>query len=266
MKQTLEQCIQLAAARAVLAATGKSPRLIGIESRQAVLDWIYRWGYTSSTVVQLLLGRTSAGYAQKLARQGWLTSTKTKSGTPISYFTLTELGLHEAERFACALHRYPELDTYKVNQQQIRHYLLAQNITLNGLRAKTVSNYETERMFDQSGDKSRVKRPDIIWQTNTDLHIAVEIELSPKWDRDLDEFVLGITRALNSQENQPSTYNRFAIITDSEAIIERYRAAMLPGASLAIWKKNQRNHWVKDKTVSVPDWLINKIDFQLISK
>lgn len=265
-KNTFNVHQQLAKARASLAATGRSPRQIGLESRQTVLDWIYRWGYTSSTVVQSLLGRTSAGYAQKLARQGLLTSTKTKSGTPASYFTLTELGLHEAERFACALHRYPELDNYKVNQQQIRHYLIAQNITLNGLRAKTISNYETERMFDQSGDKSRVKRPDIIWQTNTDLRVAVEVELSPKWDRDLDEFVLGVTRALNSQGNQPSTYNRFAIITDSEAIIERYRAAMQPGASLAIWEKNQRNHWVKDKTVSVPDWLITKIDFQLISK
>src|SRR5450759_4899907 len=58
---------QLAAARAALAASGKSPRRLGEESRLKVIEWIYRWGYTSATIVQLLIGRTSAGYAQKLA-------------------------------------------------------------------------------------------------------------------------------------------------------------------------------------------------------
>ena len=257
---------QLAAARATLTETGKSPRKLGEESRLKVIGWIYHWGYTSSTLIQHLLGRTSGGYAQKLARQNWLTTTKTESGTPAAYFTLTEQGLQEAERFTNALSRYPELDTYKVNQQQIRHYLIAQNATLNGLHAGIIVRYETERMFSQSGDKSGVKRPDIVWHTATGLKIAVEIELSAKWARDLDEFVLGIAKALQSTENKSAAYNRFAIISDSNAIIERYRAAMQPGTALSIWKKNHRQHWVIEKTVSVPDWLIAKIDFQLIEE
>ena len=270
MNQTAQQLTdthsQLAAARNILAATGKSPRQLGVESRRKVIEWLYHWGYTSSTLIQLLLDRTSGGYAQKLAKQGWLTATKTVSGSPTAYFTLTEQGLQEAERLSCALYRYPEIDNYKVNQQQIRHYLIAQAATLNGLHAGIITRYETERMFAQSGDKSGVKRPDVVWHTQAVLKIAVEIELSAKWERTLDEFVLSITKALHSSENIPARYNRFAIISDSKAIIERYRAAMQPGVNLTIWKKNQRSHWVIDKTIPVPNWLINKIDFQLIGK
>lgn len=270
MNQTTRQLIdthtQLAAARNILAATGKSPRQLGDESRRKVIKWLYHWGYTSSTLVQLLLDRTAGGYAQKLAKQGWLTATKTVSGNPTAYFTLTEQGLQEAERISCALYRYPEIDNYKVNQQQIRHYLIAQAATLNGLHAGIIARYETERMFAQSGDESGVKRPDVVWHTQAGLKIAVEIELTAKWGRDLDEFVLAIGRALQSTENRCASYNRFAIISDSPAIIERYRAAMQPGVNLSIWKKNQRNHWGIEKTGSVPDWLINKIDFQLIGE
>lgn len=256
--------IQLAKARKVLAETGKSPRQIGIESRQTVLDWVYRWGYTSSSLIQFLLGRTSGGFAQKLARQGWLIATKTVSGTPSAFYTLTEQGLQEAERFSSALYRYPEVDLYRVNQLQIRHYLIAQYATLNGLHAGSLTCYETERMFSLTGDKFGVKRPDIVWHTQAGIKIAVEIELSAKWERILDGFVLGIARALQSTENKSASYSRFAIISDSRAIIERYRAAMQPGADLSIWEKNQRGHWAIDKTIQVPNWLINKIDFQLI--
>lgn len=263
-EQQTKKFQQLAEARNALAATGKSPRQIGDESRRKIVDWIYRWGYTSPSLIQQLLGRTSGGYARNLARQGWLVSTKTESRRPAAYYTLSELGLQEATRFSNDLYRYPELDSYRVNQQQIRHYLIAQSATLNGLHLGEIIHYETERMFFPSGDKAGMKRPDVVWHTQTGTKIGVEIELSAKWGKDLDKFVLDIERALESTQNKPASYNRFAIISDSKAIIDRYRTAMQPSADLSIWKKNQRHHWVVDKTISIPSWLIGKIDFHLI--
>lgn len=258
--------MQLTAARKTLAETGKSPRAIGLESRIKVLIWLYYWGYASATTIQLLLNRTSGGYARKLARQGWLIATKTESGAPAAYYTLTEQSLQVVERHTTMLYRYLEIDQYRVNQQQIRHYLIAQHATINGLKAGRISNYETERMFSQQGDQSGIKRPDILWHTPAGLKIGVEIELSAKWSRNLDEFVLGIARALHATEAQNSRYDRFAIISDSPAILKRYRAAMQPGVDLTIWEKNSRRHWVIDKTIKIPDWLINQVDFQLIGK
>lgn len=257
---------QLAAARLALAASGKSPRQIGEESRLQVIHWLYRWGYSSAACIQAMLGRTAGGYAQKLARQGWLVATKTESGSPVCYFTLSERGLQEAERHAHILLPYPEIDPYRVNQQQIHHYLTAQAATINALRNGVIEDYETERMYSQEGDKAGEKRPDFVWKMTSGLRIAGEIELSAKWARHLDEFVLGIARALHFQSGQQARFNRFAIISDSRAILERYSTAMQPNAPLKLWTKNQRNHWMIDKTIAVPAWLIEKVDFQLIER
>ena len=255
---------QLAAARAVIAATGKSPRELGNESRQKILEWLYQWGYTSSSVGQLLLNRTAGGYLQKLAKQNWLVSTKTKSGVPLAYFTLSQLGLQESERHAIALSKYVEIDPYKVDQLKIRHYLIAQTTTINALKTGFITDYETERMFGKNGDKLGVKRPDVLWITQGGLRYGIEVELSAKWAMDLDDFILGIARALQSSETEVQGYSRFVIISDSAAIIRRYSAAMQPGQPISVWEKNGRGHWVIEKTIKVPDWLISKVDFQLI--
>jgi hypothetical protein len=134
------------------------------------------------------------------------------------------------------------------------------------LTAGVITSFETERMIDQAGDKLGIKRPDVVWLGTTGLRMGVEIELSAKWMRDLDDFVASIARALQSSNELSATYHRFAIISDSKAIIERYRAAVAPNQPLPIWEKNQRGHWVVDHTSSVPTWLISKIDFQLVGK
>ena len=255
--------LQLAAARAVLAATGKSPRQIGEESRLEVIRWIYRWGYSSATSIQQLLGRTAAGYAQKLACQGWLQAINTESGTPKCYFTLSELGMQEAERHTEVLLRYQEIDPYRVNQKLIRHNLIAQHATINAMHSNLAVDYLTERMLNQAGNKPGEKIPDVTWITMSGLRVGVEVELTAKWERDLHQFVLGVIQALNSKNDKPAKYDRFAVITDSPAIKKRYSDAFQPGAALPIWQKDNRQHWVIEKTAKAPDWVITKIDFHL---
>lgn len=218
---------QLAAARAVIAQTGKSPRQLGNESRQKLLAWVYRWGFTCSSVCQLLLNRTSGGYLQKLTQQNLLVATKTKSGTPINYYTLSELGLQEIERLSDALLRYSELDPFKVNQLQIRHYLIAQKITIKALDSGQIIDFETERMRLIDGDRQGEKRPDVVWITSGMERYAIEIELSAKWDRNLDSFILGIARDLQSSKNKDDGISRYVIISDSRAIIDRYQQAKI---------------------------------------
>lgn len=263
---TANKLSQLEDARAALASSGKSPRKIGEESRLRVIDWIYKWGYSSSSCIQALLERTAGGYAKKLACQGWLGATKTESGIPAHFFTLSKRGLQEAERHADFLLPYPEIDPYRVNQQQIRHYLIAQMATINAHQNGVIAGFRTERMISLDGDKPGEKRPDFVWQTASGHLIAGEIELSAKWDRRLDEFVLGIARALHVSNDRPARFHRFAIISDSKAIIDRYRTAMQPEVPLHIWKKNQRQHWAVEKSIVVPDWLITKVDFHLLDE
>lgn len=243
---------------------GESPRARGERKRRRVLNWVYRWGYSFSEIIRQVAGQQAKGYANGLAKKGWLVETKTESGTPRFLYTLSKSGLQESERLSDDLLRYPEIDPYRVNQQQIRHYLIAQQATMNAMSAKAITDFMTERQFDEGGDKPGEKRPDVVWLLPSGEKIGVEIELSAKWDRRLNEFVFGIARALQRTTDKPAQYQRFAIVTDSPAIARRYEAAMQPGVDLPIWKKNNRSHWEVEKVIQVPAWLIERVDFQLI--
>lgn len=244
---------------------GESPRARGERKRRRVLNWLYRWGYSSAEIIRQVAGQQAKGYASGLAKKGWLVETKTESGTPRFLYTLSRAGLQEAERLSNDLLRYPEIDPYKINQQQIRHYLIAQQATVNAL-AGAIADYRTERQIDQSGDQPGQKRPDVVWQLPEGRgKMGVEIELSAKWDRRLNEFIFGIARALQHKTDKPAEYQRFAVVSDSPAIIRRYQAAMEPGADLPIWKKNQRAHWEVEKVIPVPGWLIERVNFHLLA-
>lgn len=234
---------QWAGARAALERSGISTRQLGEESRRKALEWIYRWGFSSSAVVQDLLNRKSGGYAQQLTKQGWLKATKTGSGTPATTFTLTKMGLQEAERHATEFLPYIERKPYKVRQPQIRHYLLAQMATIYMRNAEVLIEYSTERMFAQCKNKPGIKRPDIIWEISWDLGgsktIGVEIELTQKYGKTLDKFIIDIIQALTQVDDIPAKYDFFIIISDSIEILNNYRAAMSPKRKISVKGKNE---------------------------
>ena len=224
-------------AQAALRATGKSPRALGAENELKVVDWIYRWGWSGAGPINALLGRTSGGYAQRLVKKGLLRATRTASGTPREFYTLTESGLELATRHTSRLHEYRELDPARVNQQQIRHYLLAQNYVASMLNRGSADDFRTEREQenrDQRGDK----RPDaILLRENT--RIGVEIELSAKFGRQLDEFVLRLHRALLGDAKTPPSLSLVVVASDSPALLAQYfqTACSLPAEDAAILRQ-----------------------------
>lgn len=248
---------QLRLAREKLQKSGKNPTEIGKSNLLKILLLIYQWGYTSPTNAQTFLGITRGGYLQRLTEQGWLKKVKTESGNPKFIYTLTESGLAEAERYASFQIRYVEIDPYRINQQLLRHNLLAQEITINALKSGVIDDYQSERMLSIQ-DKPGQKRVDACWLKAT-IKIGIEIELSKKWDRKLDEFVSGVINALEN-----NNYSQFIIFSDSPAIISAYSAAMQPSTCYRSWKKNNKGIWQADEVKTVPVWLINKVSFQLI--
>lgn len=241
---------------------GQSPHERSIQKRQAVLTWIYRWGYSSAEIIRQVADQTAGGYAKKLEERGLLVATKTESGIPRAIFTLTKSGYQEAERFADKLAPYPELDPYRVNQQLIRHNLLAQQITVRELKNGNTHDYLTERFVGLDGDKPGQKRPDVVWIAWDGRRTAVEVELTAKWERRLDEFILAVGDGLDPT-NGPR-YAEFVIVTDSPAIERRYRAAVEPGTSLTVWQKNERGHWVPKKHLKIPFFLSQGVRFILL--
>ena len=254
---------KMAALRKKLADTGKSPTLLGQEAILNEIEWLRRFGFSTPSILQEVVKRTTGGQGKKLVDKGLAIRTPTPYKNPTCYFTLTRYGLDLANSNAEELYRYKEINPIKVNKDTFLHDMTAQTLTVNALNTGAIFDFQTERMLDRDGDKARVKKPDVVWLSKIG-RFALEVELSGKWGQDLDEFILKIILALTANEAELPMYDGFIIAAVNQKLIDRYRDALMPGMSIGLWEKNYRNHWQIEKRIQVPEWLIDKVEFQLI--
>ena len=115
----------------------------------------------------------------------------------------------------------------------------------------------------QSRSKYCIKHPDVAWIYPDGLTVSVEVELSPKWEGDLDVFVHSTLVSL-SKKDGPARFDRMVLVTDSPAIFKRYQAAFLPGATYSLWKKNDKGRWAAVQKAQVPSWSLERIMWKMI--
>jgi len=102
----MEKQSRTAAATAALPAAlnGQSSRARGTQKMHQALSWVYRWGWSTPTILDALTGNKATGLSARLVRRGLLRKTRTESGgilqgVPAWFLTLTNTGLLETERF-----------------------------------------------------------------------------------------------------------------------------------------------------------------------
>ena len=265
----------MAAAREAMktANPGVSPRARGAEKTRLVLDWVYRWGWASPTTIEIVGGVKRSGLAARLVKNGLLQSTKTESGgavrgAPAHILTLTKAGLNSALKELVEddeLLDY-DLDAYKIRQDQLRHYELAQKATALNLSDGTIKDYKTESQTTKKSF-SKIKQHDVIWINPDETKIGVEIELTPKHSRKLDEFVLSCLLSVKPKSDGSATQvDQIFVVTDVKAIQRRYRQAFKVGERVMLWTKNKAGFVVaemgddnKQKSFVVPTWSEGKI-------
>ncbi|MEM5449104.1 hypothetical protein [Paraburkholderia guartelaensis] len=265
----MEQQDRASKARARLAEAlgGKSARQRGEEKTLRALDWVYRWGCSSPSIVDMLSGAAAAGLAARLVRRGLLVKTKTESGggrkdVPNFILTLSVNGLEEAERVRDELLPY-ELDPFKVRQNQLRHAIIGQAATARNLLSGAITGFLSEAEMAQKS-KRGAKQPDICWLMPDGRRVGVEVELTAKWGRDLDEFVGACLFATSRREEAGPRFEEIWVVTDSPAIARRYTTAFSPEQTVNIWKKNDQRRWVVEKNAKVPDWAKDRITCHLL--
>jgi len=225
------------------------------------LTWIYRWGWASSTTLEMLVGTQRSGLAQRLVKSGLLVSTKTQSRRnekflPGSFLTLTVDGKHMVEIGRLEPMPY-EHRPERVNQNHLVHDEMAQRITAERLMAGAITDYSSEKEM-KSRSQNGVKNPDVVWIFQGGKKVSVEIELSPKWERDLDTFVHSSLVSLSSKTG-PARFDQLIIFTDAPAILKRYQKAFMPGATFWTWQKNESGRWTTAEQKSVPSWANERI-------
>lgn len=243
-------------------AAGTHPRRVGELRTQSVLLWIYHWGYASPYVVNALAGTAGRSTATRLVRAGLCMETPTASGAvqrfiPNKFLTLTESGIAEVEKnFLDERQLLPRQDPLRVRQSLLRHNEIAQRETLRKLESGRISGYETERQLARFSEPG-IKQPDVAWTLSNSTRMGIEIELSPKWERDFDQFVLKIKRAICDEKS----FFSFTIFAESPAIIKRYTGGFDVGRRHALWKKSSSGHWERAGDWEVPAMLNERVKF-----
>lgn len=239
---------------------------MGEKHKQRVVDWTYMWGFTTAGLIRLLLQKEAYSWTTNAIKRGLLRATNTVSGSPRQIITLTEKGQALAEQHLPEHFDYVEREPHKITQATIWHQVLTQRVTIEAMNSDEISGVWTER---QEAVRSRrgEKRPDVVWRLQDKKRAGVEMELTGKWDRRLDEFVTSISVALSPTfEGKPPRFEKFIVITDSNATVKRYAAAFAHGAHVRIWGKNHRGQWEVEHVNEVPPWLHEKVEFRLLTK
>lgn len=245
---------------------GTSPSKRGQTNELLVTIWLYLWGYSSTRLICALLRKKSYGWTTNAERRGIVRMTKTRSGSPRELVTLTQIGQARAEQHAAEVYDYREREPESIVQATISHQLLAQKVTIDAMHAEVIADYRTERQEIGRSRRSE-KQPDVVWILANGDRIGIEIELTSKFERRLDEFVFGIYSALSprSDKEEPS-FAKFIVITDSNAIAKRYATAITVEAKMRTWKKSVRGVWIVDQVMQVPAWLQQRVEIMVIER
>jgi len=232
-------------------AGGTSPRDRGLEKATLALQWIYVWGWTSSTVLGYVTN-TARGtvLAARLEANGWIRRAPIRITSyyhiaPSDVLTITDAGVAELTALLGELPRTTRSAwTDRVPKKDIIHDHWVQQLTLAYQGRIPGANLD-QAIIQEHGlvkdfytplhpdlGTAEGKRPDTVWVMEDECLLAIELELSPKWSRELDQFVSGHLE-LQRREHNPI----YALVTffTSADTAKRYRQAMLPGAQVQPW-------------------------------
>lgn len=247
-----------------------SPRERGFERTKEAIEWTYKWGWTTPTILEINAGTTKSGLANRLVKSGLLNRIEAPSGginsTPTFLLTLTQKGLEIALEITDELLPY-ETDPHKINLKNVSHDELVQRLTAKYLwftpESGGIDDYKTPKQL-HSWNADSVKIPDAIW-VKGDSGFALEVELSGKWNVEFDRFItMTVSNLLLRKDAPEPTFAGVLFFTKSPALLERYQTAFQAGKKYPLWKKEQgkTGRW-KQKTNSSGEPLIYQITSQI---
>ncbi|MFA7496276.1 MAG: hypothetical protein WCY67_08175 [Acidithiobacillus sp.] len=239
------------------------------EKVQEAMLWVYRWGFTSPAILRKMFdsaGREGALFVKKhLLQEHPIEGGGILQGVPRKVYTLTKSGLEIATEQAENQLNYDTANPERnLKRAQLRHDLLAQKIALEYINSgakllSTAREMEHENALlrsDWQASQGRTAQPwsripDFLAVRDRDTDsngnpkaaktFAIEIELTPKWDRELHQFVTGLAEGIDDQRWQVNV-----IFTPSAAIVRRYRELFTTGAAVHTYDRTPQRRWLQN--------------------
>lgn len=265
--------MQRAAAQAAL--QGRTTRQAGRDKDLIAARWIYRWGWSTPGIVDLMASPGRRGIAARLVKRGWLSNHPTPSGSgikgvPAEVLVLTHDGVSEVESDLSEsdLIPYSSKPELTIPWHQLRHDCLVQLWTARRLAAKKIKSFSTPREISKPS-LSGIKQSDAIWTIATpakNLQVGVELELNAKKDRELDQTILALLKSVQPEIGSalPGPLDAVVLLSHSQAILDRYKKVLAPGATLTLYDRDSSRHWKASGTTKVPDWTKGRFFFEKV--
>lgn len=251
-------------------ANGKTPQQIGHERALQALKWVHLFGWSTASLLEQLVSTNRGGLAAKLVKQGLLKRHLSPGGggikgAPLAVLTLTAAGEAYVTRYAESI---DDLTAYSpsITWAQLRHDCLVQQLAIQALAA---ANGPMRIISDREARSRGIagKIHDLVLieqQEDMRLKTFIEIELTAKRDRELDNFVLGCCQSMLTAENEnydPALH----IYSDSPSLIRHYKQRLAPNAAFHSWTRNSSGHYVKSTEWTVPERHAENFFFHYIS-
>lgn len=212
---------------------GLTPQQRSSAKRTLVFDWIYRWHKTSAPIVQQLLGTSQRDYLWRLSKQGLLQAVDAP-GLPIGkVWMLTKDGVTVAMEVTGEIFDYDTRPS-SIDYADLRHDLAVQRAVFS---VGCIDETWPDRIL--GADLPGQKRPDaivIFWPPDESpghtYHCAVEVELTPKKGRELDQALLAAGKLIEEQ-----TVGSVEYFSPSLALLEHYKKVI--SRPINVWVKNE---------------------------
>lgn len=259
-----------------------TPRQLGAQKAAQGLDWVHRWGWSCGAVLSTLAGTgRNSGLGARLVKNGWLRREPIKivssyTAVPTDLLTITDAGVIEliALRGELAPSKADAVNK-RIDRKNVIHDLKVQRLTLQFMGRLPDEEIPSEFFEEyglvtdfltahQHGEASLERKiPDAVWVTESGHTLAIELELTPKYKRELDQFITG---HISLQRREVGGMDGLVTFFSSSAAADRYRAAMTPGSQITSWlRDSQKREWyttsntpkvVVDDTFRFQDFLI----------
>ncbi|MFG6449523.1 hypothetical protein ACG0Z6_14950 [Roseateles sp. BYS180W] len=241
---------------------------MGLKKKLHALQWVYRWGWSSPSLIDTVASPNRRGLAKRLIEQGFLNSYPNQAGgergIPRQAVCLTEKGQEFVEmRIEEAVGLLDQRHEGDIPWHQLRHDFLVQQTTVKMLAdGQIISALSPKEFAGQS--KVGIKQPDAVWILGDGIRLGIELELTRKKDgRELNQTVLALIKSIGRGCGD-GRVDMVAIFSGSNAILQNYRECLKPGAEIKLYDRDTSRRWVEVGVAHVPDYVAGKFHFRKI--
>ena len=229
----------------------------------AALDWTLRWQLTTAAMIADLLGSSDRRHYRWLVsweRQGLIRRTPTQSPIAREIITLTPLGVSSLQAALASIEpdellpRYQH-DVSRLNLNHLTHSLAAQMAVLLLVRSGKIDRYASEQELTKASKKG-VKQPDALLGNDQGLRVALEVELSPKSPRLLDQAIAANLALIERKEVSGIWY-----VSHVPAILAAVQRVLDTGR-VQRWQRDNQYKWSRRGHIKVPPHARRRFSFR----